>query len=527
MSGPSPRSPSPTRPLDVRGLLTIDVAAELTRVPGAALDGPWQLAAELVRGLLRLGAQAIRLTLDARRLELEGEGAVLPEAQLQALGQMLTRDAPPSQRHRALLDLEAGAAADLLVLARIATDDLTIESPTARLLRRRQDAPRIGPGRPHLGVRVALSGNRFDVSRARAWLRQACRFAPQPVLLGGRDIRSGFGPDSLDVSPLEPPLRGWLSLPRRGDSAIVWLLRDGVVLSRVTLPGLACFEAAVEMSGHPGSAGPAGAREAFASLRPSLEAQALERTAGLFPQAGRRTSDEAQRLRLLLLSWAGRRSPLPPRVLDAAAFPAYDGGLPQAERLLSLRQIRDLAAAAGGDGLTAVFPGRERAHLPVPGPVLVLNAHERAALARAIALTVHPPGSRPTDTTRRERLAAAGRRVAARLARMARRAWPGGLAGLAAEQLTPGERRLLDRLQEAVGPGVELGLCRGCGPVVQPRPGRWLLPRGSRLVRASVRAVSADPSWTGPAARALFWPFPAGPWPGAPGQARSPADRLS
>jgi hypothetical protein len=163
-------SPSP---LDVAGLLTIDVGAELTRVPGATLDGPWQLAAELVRGLFRMGARAVSLALDARRLELEGEGAVLPEMELRALGQMLTRDAPPGRRHRALLDLEASTAADLLVLARLPADHLAIESPAGRLIRKRRDTPRIGPGRPLRGVRIMLSGARLDAARARAWLRQA------------------------------------------------------------------------------------------------------------------------------------------------------------------------------------------------------------------------------------------------------------------------------------------------------------------------------------------------------------------
>jgi len=525
MSGPPP---VPTDVVaDLAGLLTIDVGAELARVPGATLDGPWQLAAELVRGQLRLGAQAVRLTLDARSLLLDAEGAVLPETELRALGRLLTRDAPPSQRHRALVDLEAGTAADLLVLARLPAEALTIDSPAGRLYRKRQDAPRIGPGGPQSGVRIALSGARVDASRARAWLRQACRFAPRPILLDGRDIRSGFGPHSLHVSPLEAPLRGFLSLPRRGDSALVWLLRDGVVLSRVTLPGLACFEAAIEMSGLPGCAGPAGAREAFLALRPSLEAQALARTAALFPTAGRFGPDQARRLRLLLLSWASRRSPLPSQVLDAAAFLAYDGEPPHAERLLSLRQVRDLAAAAEGDGLTAVFPGRERAHAPLPGPVLVLDAHERAALARAIPLALHPPGGHSTDATPRERLSAAWRRAAARLALLARRGWPGGLAAVPTERLTPAERSLLDGLRETLGSRMGLAFCRGRGPVVQPRPGLWLLPRGSRLVTAATRAVSSDPQWTGPAARALLSPFPAAFEWGALMQGRSRAERLS
>ncbi len=88
-------------------LLQIDGDAELQRLGTAAIDGPWQVPAELVRGLLAAGASRVEVGLSRHRITLEADGRGWPVEAIRWLGRLLGE---PSARQAALDALETTPA---------------------------------------------------------------------------------------------------------------------------------------------------------------------------------------------------------------------------------------------------------------------------------------------------------------------------------------------------------------------------------------------------------------------------------
>ncbi len=349
--------------------------------------------------------------------------------------------------------------------------------------------PRPGGRRPgrreglRLGARVGA-----DLSAAGAWLRGAARFAAPEMLLDGRPLERGF-PEAWAEAPLPPPLAGRVALLRGGRSARVLLTLDGILAAHVSLPEAPPFEAVVAADGWRAATG---AREALRSgLRPRLPevlAAAVDlmlRQAHALPAGPRPAGAD---LRAALLQAARRRL----RLRELLSAPLLDVWQAGRWSRASLLQAGELAQAQGGV-LEAVGPGDDPAASLPRGPLLALDAEERARLAELLGLrfALPPRRARSRPPGWRER----GRALWGALARAASRATAG--PALPAASLTEGERALLASLAEGLrafpaAARLELRPCRGSGwPFLRARS-LWL-PLGHARLRRATLARAAPP----------------------------------
>ena len=499
-----------TEPLDVGSLLTIDVASEIRKVPGAGIEGTWQLPAELVRGALRTGAREVAVHVGRRHIEIRSDGSGFPLEALEALASLAGEQRPAGSRHRALLRLEACQALELAALLAHTRNGLIVESRQAdrRFIWSRASGPRIARlADDRAGLRIRAEGVEIDRWRAVGWLEVAGRYAPARIQVAGRPLPRGFA-GSLTQSPLAPPYQGCLSIPRDAEHGQVWLLQDGIVAARVTLPAQPCFEAAVEMAGLAPRAGSAGAlREALAPHLDALAAQAADRMFALCRGAAALSAGDAVRARLRLLSCARlrhRRSEL----LSSPVFPGYSG--PAGSRRWF--SMLDLGSSPGPDRervWDALFPHQHaRGFLMPRGPVVVLSTQERAVLTRLLGVRFRSPdptAAVPSFYTRaHEWLAAMGHRAVRAFQRLRHPR----LRPLADSEMNDLERRLLRLLRGALGeaPGPRVSISGGGGAIVRlggRRPAVFL-PRENPLVKAAGIRVARDTAWLYPVALSLL-----------------------
>jgi hypothetical protein len=479
-------------------LLSIDVDAELRKLSTAAL-GPSQLPADLVRSAVAAGASRVELVLERRGLEVRDDGLPIPVDELRALASLLDPEAAPADRHRALVALESRPGR----LALAAADaDLRLETGTPG---RRHVLSKERGRRPALrslfeggsGTVVRLKGLTADEAAARRSVLSACRFAPIPVLEGGREIPRGFE-GVLAEAPLLSPLPGRISLPRAGDGGSVLLLHDGVIASRLSVPDAPAFEAVVEMRPLVASRSGGALREAMAPHVPALLTQAVALALALGARLPELETDDGARVRAQLLV-AARKRWRRSDVLRLPLFRAVTGpeGLDgRWLRLLDLGRDREVAC---------LEPHQDPGGFLLPaGPVLIIDGEERGRLAQLLGLRFRTPEPRRMDAP----LGVRGRRALATLAaevvRLARRVRHPRLgAELPDRALGLGERALLKALR-AGDPESRLVMTDGAGPVRRIGVLCWALPRRNPAVAACARAVILDPHWAYPALYALL-----------------------
>jgi hypothetical protein len=454
-------------------LLTIDVAAELRKLTGATLEGPWQVPAELVRRALLAGARRVSVEL-GRRLVVRDDGEPLAPARQRQLQTLLDEQSPAAERHQALVDLEDDPG--LLAVAAV-----------------RPAAVRFEGGRSG-GTAVVVEGARLDDDAARRWLQTCARFAPVEVVVDGAVVARGFG-DSIREAPLEAPLDGRLALVAGDEAARLWLLSGGVVTAHLTLPDAPAFEAAIEMRGWTARRSPAALREA---VQPHLAALADQAVRLLLQAAsGERHEERHRHIRLQLLA-AARQGVRAEEILAAPLYRTLETPAARAGGRVSLRDLE------GGRPLPCLDPSDDPASfLLPPGPVLVVDAEERGRLARLLGARFRPLTPRRMDRG----LGARWRRALSRGAESAREAaarvrHPGSGRIVADAALAADERRLLRALREAV-PGIRLTLTDGGGRPRRVEGGLGIPRRNPDVVRAAA-LVARDPSWAYPAALALL-----------------------
>lgn len=448
--------------------LAIDTEAGASRLSGGALQGPWQVPAELVRRALRAGARRVDVRCGDGSLRVADDGPPLDPPTRAQLAEALDPRADAAVRDRALAALEAGPHAELRYLAALA--GARVAPPSA------------GPR----GNTVAAEGLAWDADEARRWLRSVARFAGGRVWLDGEPLPLE-PPACVAEAPLDAPRRGRLLLPQEGEDGALWLVEDGVVSAFLVAPSPLPFEAIVEMGGHGGPTGDGAAlREAVAGDVRGLVDQAARLVLAATAADPSGDPARAHRLQALLLQTA-RLTRFRSAALHARAFPARAGG---SERAMSLVELaapevqgpdRRIAACAPEAVADALFLS--------PRPALVLGAAARARLAQELGL-------RFRVLPRAERAAAPSwrRRVAAALAGLRARVSPA--RPLPTARWTPGERALVAAL------GGEAAVAGGSGPVRRVA-GRLLLPRGNADVRAAATAVARDPRRAFAAALAL------------------------
>jgi hypothetical protein len=494
--------------LDVAGLLTIDVAAELRKLCQAQLQGPFQLPAELVRRSIRAGAREVRVTLGRGLVVVADDGPPLDPALAEWTSVLMDRQRSDGERHRALTTLEQGGELALLALAGLPdVRALTLETTAGSERQTTQIAPggttvARGPAPAGAsGTRITLRAPGIQRRAAARWLADVARFAPVPVLLDGVPIADVIA-GSLAQAPLPGPLRGRVALVAEGDNAHAYLLAHGLVTAHVTIPDSPCFLAAVELATGAAIPAPSRLRDALQGWTPALVDCAV--TLLIASGAALATGPEAVRARVarLVLQAARRRLGVSAEETGGATIErvaAFRTVGARGPALVDLATVRRLATADPAGALAALSPGQRPDRFALGGTaVLVADDAERSLIAEVLGIRLRTPSRRHSAVS----LAATFRRLLNVVPRIA----PGWLDRLrhprprAATALTPAEQALLAALRDQLrinGDASDPLLCDGDGPPRRTggKAPVLVLPRGNPVVAASVRAFNADPGW--------------------------------
>lgn len=472
-------------------LLSIDVVAELRKVSGLAIEGPWQVPSTLVRWAMSRGAQRADVRLGRRSWRVSTDVALAGD-QLQLIGAILDARRADAERHRAFVALEGSEARELASLASCARGSLSVSlagSAATRTVRWQpgsQVAARDSSPGP-VGTTFELRGALPNRGRAADWVRDVARFADLEVTIDGAPIPRGFS-DSLGTRTLVAPLEGRASLSPIEGGACVWLLHRGAAMSRLTLAEAPAAEVALELGGTGCEPTPAACREAAAKYADELIDQLVElliargRRLGCLPPA-----EQIALRRQLLRAAVFRRAR--PEISALPMIPALVGTARQ-PRLFSLSELEKAATLSGSLGF--ISPSDKTADLVAGGaPLVVLDTVERARLARRTGLRLVPPPRQarlPLAERAKRQLLRVSRQVRA-LLRRERSSPPGSLAPLAV-------RRLEDAFRHALpshgGPRVRsVRFVGGSGAPTVFR-GHVTLPIDDPLVAKSLALVERD-----------------------------------
>jgi hypothetical protein len=502
-------SPASAAGLDLRGLLTIDVVAELRKLCQAQLQGPWQLPAELVRRAIRAGASNVRVTFGRGRVVVSDDGAGLDPALVQWTAILVDRDRRAEERHLALATLEKAGEPALLALGGLdQLRELTIQTVSGgreHALSYQRGTPATmasGAARAAGGTQVVLQVPGLPRRQAARWLADVARFAPVSLVVDGKPVADGLA-GALVQAPLAPPLRGQVALVARGDTAHAYLLAHGLVTAHLSIPEVPAFQAAVELGATGGELTPARLREAAVPHLAALTDQAVALLARAAEQPWAWSEPQRARLAQLTLQ-AVRRNLRPQQVERLGVFRILGATGPALVDLASLRRAA-AADAAGARTLLALSPGQPADHYAIgPEPVLLADDAERSLLAELLEVRFRAPTPRQSAHSiaalARRLVHQAGRWLAEGLALIRH---PTRRPPLPEHTLTVAERAFLMGLREQMRNepvrGVEQILfCEGQGPLRRPRgtPPVLVLPRANPTVQACLRAFSADRRWT-------------------------------
>ena len=475
-------------------LFAIDVGSELTTLCEAQVRGSWQIPAELVRLALAGGANDISAGRRRRGFALTWSGAPLAVDNLRLLQAALDAGRADDERHRAIIGMESSGTQALLWAAGLRGATLWVRVFDGRnrltFASRHGSSPKLASagasgGENHVEIRWSCAG--LDVDRAVRWLRSAVRFAPQAVTVEGRPAPRGF-PGGLYRLHLEEPVPCELGVTRDGDDPLLYLLRDGVVSARATIPGYPAFQAAVELGGV------VSAHASAADLRRAVDPhlnRLIDRAVWMMLQVAPRLPEAAEEDRRRLGTLVLRAADRGLRTEEARKAPVVSlagSGV----RLVSLDDLAELAHRRG-PVLLALEPEDETEDFLLdPDTTLLVSQEERSLLASLLAVRFQAPVRRREGTLRRWLVRL---RRATRLATQ----WGRGLfrsGPLPESALSAQERRLVAATRLAVA-NERIHLAAGGGAVRRSRHG-VLVPRESPAVAAGALLVSHDLGWLYP-----------------------------
>lgn len=465
------------------GLLTIDVDEELRKLSSGGLAGAWEVPTELVRWACARGASRVSVELGRHELRWAVPDAELDPPALEAVAALLDVAAPGERRHAALLFLEPTPACAWIGLLALAARSARLECGGRWLTWGRQRAVASGASARRPGTLLEVRAA-ADLSAAAGWLRSAARFATPRIVLDGLPLERGFEA-ALAEAELPPPLSGRVALLPGNRSARLLLTLDGVLAAHLTLPEAPPFEAVVAADGWAPAAGSRAAlREGVRRHLPLVVDAALDlmlRAVRELPLGPRAAGAD---LRAALLQAARRRL----RLGTVLSVPVLDAWRDGRWARVSLLEAGQLARSQGG-WLEAVAPGDDPAGSLARGPLLALDAEERARLAELLGVRFALPPRR--SRSRPRRLRERWRALTGACARWISRATAGPLVSPAG--LTAAEGDLLATLEhglQSLQPAVSLTLrpCRGGGrPFLGGRGlGELWLPLDGRGLRRAV-----------------------------------------
>jgi len=392
-------------PLDV---LSIDVDAEIRKLPANTFPTHEEYVVELVRSALDRGATEVRVFLGRTRVEMIDNGRPIPAATLADLRDVFDSDLPADRRQSALAPFLGPDGIGLLAAWAPSPKHVRIESAEGRL----DGDTALGTWSPP-GGGTEREGqpkpNRIEIRRKgkrgleAELLRELVRFAPATVLLGDKELVSrGADRTALVSGSVSGPHRGRIWIPMSGDVCRINLLDNGVrrkLLARPVFPDGVVYHAAIECRG-----------KVPENLARGLREDALELYRQVARGYGHASPAARERIEELLLQWCSARGST--ELVEHVEMFRCVG-----PRLLALAEVRALAAE---DRLYAVdagdrrwrsspaarelgtwfLPGLPRAESRggeagwEGGTVLALSARQREFLSGTVGLVLQPPPMR-------------------------------------------------------------------------------------------------------------------------------------
>jgi hypothetical protein len=323
------------------------------------------------------------------------------------------------------------------------------------------------------------------------WLAVATRFAPARVLIDGVPGPRNFAGGLFQVR-IEEPVPCRLGLTRSGDDPVLWLLHDGVVSARATIPGFPPFEAAVELRDHvPVGASAADIRRAVTPYLEDLVDRAVWMMVEVSSRLPEMEPEDGERLTLMLLRAANKGL----RAKEISRLGLVPDA--RADRWLSVEEIRELAEHYAGV-LPVVDHVERLGGDPLnPGLTLLASSAIRDVLSELVDVRFQSP------VLRKRRLS--GRcikRMGSTRAGVLR--WLRGLfAGrkLPPSDLRPQEKVALEALSSALSP-IEVRFHEGRGQAGRIKS-RVVVPRSNPSMLTGVDLVAEEPAWIYPLLLAL------------------------
>ena len=474
--------------------LSIDVDAQLKKLPSHTFRSRHEYPVELVRDACRRGAGRIDVTITRRRIDVVDDGKALSDETLLRLATLFDRGEPPSTRQAALEWFMAKKGIGVLAAFAPTPSKVVVESGDARVVVRRRGGPAQLPPADHSLTRVTIHRTGGKPRRERDELKDLCRFAVADIRLDGRRVSRGGEPlGELAAGPLPPVgnvTGAMVWIPPAGDVCRVHLLENGVRWHQsVHTPGRhgLVYEAAVECPAKP----PADLRKRIRNTTLRLHFLARRRYDRSVPAVRDRVDEllfghfQATGDLLLLEDFS------PFRVLGS-------------ETTLTLGEVKKKQSAGELTALTASDdPSR---YATGEGTTLVLTSRQWEFLAEHAEVPLRPPPPVPRPESHLVRLTGTLRRT---LRRLVNRIRLSAAPAMDPELLDEDEASLLSLVQVMLDQGrFRLPWVTSTvrtRVIMIDRARRWpsrvvksreeavlVLPRRNRQVQSAVAAVSRD-----------------------------------
>lgn len=418
-------------------LLSVDPDAAFDSVAHDQLGGPYQVPSELVRFAIACGANRVEVICRRQRLVVEAPGAFVPASALRSLGKA-SGPGDGIERLRALAVLEDLGASALGWAVGLNPKALVIRSSRdgVQTTLSSENLPDLrvveNPSQRGIGLIIDLKRPHLNFERARKWLEIACRFSPIPVIVNGEVVQNELDSGCFRAR-ITSPLPAVVALGVELQAPRLWLLRHGVVATRIGIPNWPPFEAAVELQGRvEGRASAAQLRQCISPYLEALIARVTELMVKVVPRLPQLSVDHRRRITCSLLK-AVEKGVSIEAIWNAALFEIIDSAGARWVSLADLKHWPDTLPPVEDrlpDGRSSI------------GPCLVLGPREREMVANLIDRS---PASAVTKKSGfwnafGETLGAAGNYIVGKM----------GPKPLAEDRLETGERSLIRALEGAL-----------------------------------------------------------------------------
>lgn len=213
-------------------VLSVDVDAQLRKLPARRFQRPEHYLVEWVRGALARGASNVDIVTGPRSVTVVDDGGAVGREILDDLCRALDHDLDEAVRREGLERFEQGNG--LTVLSALAPVDARVALETGEGEERKVWQLSIGR-RPLMLHRPDGAGTRLRLTRRGGARREQraveeyVRFARAEVRLNGKPLHSGAPGDALAYGRVsDPQFSGHIWIPASGDTCRLWSTSHGV-----------------------------------------------------------------------------------------------------------------------------------------------------------------------------------------------------------------------------------------------------------------------------------------------------------